>query len=259
MQSITVTMIDWQKFNPRSDRANYSWFRFENKFYIKTFSWGPERQRLFTYLCCCASQENKATFELDLQLASTFLRRKTEHILKDLKALEGFDVITTAPSRHEAGYQTSLLPATNVTNVTNVTNERNDGGKPPVFDFEILYLEYPRKEGKSEGIKKCKSQIKTILEYENLRDAIARYRDHVQKAGTETRFVKQFSTFMGCWRDWLDPRTGTAEVRKTSRQKVPEGLPPGVEKPHPKGPLSPEVKKLLEETRKKMGRVENTQ
>ena len=126
MQTISVTIKDWQKFNPRADRANFSWFRFENKFFIKTFSWGPDLQRLFMYLCSCASQENKATFELELELASTLLRRKAKLIQTDLKGLEKFDVITTAPGRHDAGHQPSLLPATNETNVRDERDGRNE-------------------------------------------------------------------------------------------------------------------------------------
>ena len=89
--------------------------------------------------------------------------------------------------------------------------EKNISAKP-TFDFDRVYREYPRKEGKQEGIKHCRSQIKTSDAYEQLLLAVRRYRDKCQLDGTETKFMKHFSSFMagGKWRDFLDPDVGTS-------------------------------------------------
>jgi hypothetical protein len=42
--------------------------------------------------------------------------------------------------------------------------------------------------------------------------AITRYRDDVQAAGTEKKYIKHFSTFASEWRDWVSPEAGTSSV-----------------------------------------------
>jgi hypothetical protein len=116
-----------------------------------------------------------------------------------------------APCNH--GEETALR------NDTNVTNETNIYSSPPAsvsLNFEALYKKYPRKEGKSKGLAVCKKRIKTIQQYDDLTSAIDRYAEHVRTQGTETCYVKHFSTFMNAWEDWLDPETGTGTgVKKT--------------------------------------------
>lgn len=76
------------------------------------------------------------------------------------------------------------------------------------FDFEILYKAYPKKVGKSGGLKTCKAQIKNQDDYDNLKHAIERYTAHCSKNITDPKYVKQFDTFMSGWRDWLDKDVG---------------------------------------------------
>jgi hypothetical protein len=71
------------------------------------------------------------------------------------------------------------------------------------FDFERLYNLYPRKEGKSLGFKKC-SKIKSQKDYQALEQAIRIYAGKVAAEKTEIQYIKQFSSFMTTWRDWLE-------------------------------------------------------
>lgn len=73
------------------------------------------------------------------------------------------------------------------------------------FDFDSLYRKFPRKEGKSRGLAICRREIKTESDFADLDRAIMNYARI--KKGDE--FLKHFSTFMGEWRDWLDPDVGT--------------------------------------------------
>jgi hypothetical protein len=92
------------------------------------------------------------------------------------------------------------------------TNERtNDIAQS--FDFAEIYALFPKKIGKSKGIAFCRRSIKTLDDFEALKSSVIRYRDHVAKEGTETKFIKHFSTFMNSWRDWLDPDVGSSTVR----------------------------------------------
>lgn len=70
--------------------------------------------------------------------------------------------------------------------------------------FEKIYQGYPRKQGKSKGFAKAKKL--TEEERNQLETAIAHY---ARSKDVQDGYVKHFDTFMGEWRDWLDPSTGT--------------------------------------------------
>lgn len=80
-------------------------------------------------------------------------------------------------------------------------------------DFDSVYQEYPRKEGKSKGIDKCQAQVKNEADFQALRSAISRYKAHCEGKGIEPQYIKHFSSFMASWRDWLDPATGTSTIK----------------------------------------------
>jgi hypothetical protein len=79
--------------------------------------------------------------------------------------------------------------------------------KETLFDFDALYAEYPRHEGKAEGMKRCKAQIKTQQDYDNLKMAIANY-----KAIAKEPYIKHFSSFMTNWKDYIEkPKQNTSQ------------------------------------------------
>lgn len=94
--------------------------------------------------------------------------------------------------------------------------DENTIAQPPVervsFDFEKLYSNYPRKQGKHQGLLKAKNQVKTQADYDSLAAAILKYRKHCETSGLQPEFIQHFSTFMSSWRDWLDDDVGTINI-----------------------------------------------
>lgn len=88
---------------------------------------------------------------------------------------------------------------------------RNKNNTIAHFDFELIYEQYPRKEGKSKGMKICKAQIKSEREFSDLKLAIENYSKHVE--GRDKKYIKQFSSFMSEWRDWVDFKPETSELK----------------------------------------------
>jgi hypothetical protein len=82
--------------------------------------------------------------------------------------------------------------------------------KPTLADFQAIYDKYPRKEGKGKGLAICKVQIRSQEDLAALSLAVDRYIDKLAREGTEPKFFRHFSTFMGSWRDWLEADAGTA-------------------------------------------------
>lgn len=77
------------------------------------------------------------------------------------------------------------------------------------FDFEIPYKQYPKRDGdqaKGKAIKKLKSKITTIEEFERFTTAVKNYASYVRKKGWEnTEHVKMFFTFVNSdWTEWLE-------------------------------------------------------
>ncbi len=69
------------------------------------------------------------------------------------------------------------------------------------FDLESLYNAYPRKEGKKKGIEKLRKIVTSVEIYAKLELAIKNYT--LSTSGTEKRFIKQFSSFVSVWEDYL--------------------------------------------------------
>lgn len=77
--------------------------------------------------------------------------------------------------------------------------------------IEAAYQGYPRKLGKSPGMKIARREIRSLNGAEALKMAIWNYRKHLEKEKTESQYIMHFSTFMGQWTDWLDPNHGSSD------------------------------------------------
>lgn len=72
------------------------------------------------------------------------------------------------------------------------------------FDFASVYDAYPRKEGKTKGLARLRSQVRTPEAFDELQKAVRHYAEKIKAEGTATRFVKHFSTWCSEWRDFVE-------------------------------------------------------
>ncbi len=80
---------------------------------------------------------------------------------------------------------------------------------PDPFPFETeIYARYPRKVGKSAGLKTCRKAVKTPEDFEALKTALRRYLEYLTTQKIDPQYVLHFSTFANQWRDWLEPNAG---------------------------------------------------
>lgn len=91
-------------------------------------------------------------------------------------------------------------------------------------ELELIYRAYPRKLGKSQGMRVARNQCKTLKTVEELRAAVRTYAKFLMETQTEPQFVMYFSTFMNQWRDWLDPEQGAVTLPKTGPKLNPEAF-----------------------------------
>lgn len=127
MSLVRISVPNWQKFNPRSDRANYSWFRFENSFFTdqRVFTLTDAERVLYLFCLCELSKKNAASVEIRIDYIAALLKKKQSEIIRGLNTLSSGELISMEiePSlrRQDDGNAPTLLPATNETNETNET------------------------------------------------------------------------------------------------------------------------------------------
>lgn len=81
--------------------------------------------------------------------------------------------------------------------------KEDDRQKTSRFDFDSLYLRYPRKEGRKLGMARLKKTIKTQAEYDAFAFALDQYIKLCASEGRGLKFVKHWSTFVNNWTDYI--------------------------------------------------------
>lgn len=88
------------------------------------------------------------------------------------------------------------------------------------FDFELLYAAYPRKRGKTPGLKWLKVHCKSKTKFDLLMKCIENYSTQLRVEGTADEFVLHFGTFLKRHEDFK-----VTEVRPIFPFKAPGDLP----------------------------------
>lgn len=83
----------------------------------------------------------------------------------------------------------------------------NSSARPP-FDveeeFDKIYSQYPRKEGRKEAIRHFKATIKTKTDIDAIWKALEAYKAYIKANKTEPQYIKMASTWFNNWEDWKD-------------------------------------------------------
>lgn len=208
MKMISVTILNWDKFNPRNDRANYAWFRFQNDFFQSQNLFGMSDAQIILFMVCLceASKKNKSTIDINIEYVATIRKLSIEKINQGFRELVKRGVITTAESRQEAGQEPSLLLATNER-----TNDTNDTRHLTIVEnFEEFYALYPKKVAKA-AAKRVYLKIANENDHDKIMEALNRYRLHLLKEKTEAKFIRHPTTFLNNLGDWDHDDAGKTE------------------------------------------------
>jgi len=81
------------------------------------------------------------------------------------------------------------------------------------YDFLLIYNEYPRKEGKTMGLKRLKQTIKTKEKFDLLFNAVRAFRAQCENERREHRFIPLFSTWVNRWEDYI-PSGETGSIKQ---------------------------------------------
>jgi hypothetical protein len=215
-----VEIVAWSDYNPRADRGNFAWFKFENQFYLNMRTRkkaSGDATVLFAFLLAECSIRNGEPFKLSTEFAADMLGRTDKKIIEALHSLEKMGDCVL--KRLEAA---SSVTERRGEERTERTNEPRPAPRP-AFDFDRIYMGYPRKEGKKRGLDLCARLIKTEEDYLKLTRAILKYSAHLRQQQTEPKFIKHFDTFMSSWTDWADQDAGQIKIAPAViRERPPE-------------------------------------
>lgn len=243
-----VKILSWKKYQNREVKTRSIWFRLQNDFIDSpNFSEFTSDERVvWLHALCCASKLNTDSLQVPDQCSHRVLNRctgideKTFHrTFEKLKKLRIVEIRTTrgryADDTREIANDTLQDKTGHDGDETRQDKTNTLAHSRSEFDFESLYQKYPLKKGRSEGLERCRAQIKTQADFDGLSIAIDRYRRDLLARGTEPKFIQHFSTFMGSkgkqpWKDWLDPAAG----------KVTLNAPAPISKIASEPPASPE-------------------
>jgi hypothetical protein len=124
--------------------------------------------------------------------------------------VNGSKPLTLSPSSSSSS-SSFLIPQAHSLTQTHTQTKKLKNKNSCDFDFEKIYSEYPRKVGKAVGIDRLKKMIKTETDYQALNDAVQNYALECDLNGTEEKYIKHFSSFIGTvekqtWREYSGVR-----------------------------------------------------
>jgi len=72
------------------------------------------------------------------------------------------------------------------------------------FDFEPLWLRYPRRESKKLAMAHFVATVQTQENYEAINKAMENYLNYISREGILPQYVKNGATWFNNWKDWVD-------------------------------------------------------
>lgn len=140
--SITITVVNWDKFNPRKDLKATSWFRMQNSIFEDPdfFDFSHAEFSALFYILCQCSKKQCGTIRVNYAHANRIGRLDTAELKSAIDKLVKIQFVQITNEVRHADV-TSTSHARNTTNErTDETDGRTDTGikKPPTLSKEIL-------------------------------------------------------------------------------------------------------------------------
>lgn len=201
------------------------WIRLESDigFSESLFGLPIEAKWLWIFILSYSAKKKTGVFDIETVYLSHHTEISTQNIVKHLdsfipKGLLSY-ISNTSPNRdgsvpnrdksvsyERTNERTNICTEVGTIGVLeNVSSDKPTDGVV-VFDLDEIYNAYPKKAGKKKGMAMLAKKIKTQDDYDLIMLAVKNYRLSVRD--TELQYIKQFSTFMNCWEDYVEMEGG---------------------------------------------------
>lgn len=217
MATITIEIINWEKYNPKRDQKSYTWFRFDNAMPLDAdfFELDSVEKWAFVCLLCEASRKNSAEILINFKLFETFSGLSIVKQKAFFKKLEEIQVVRINEGLVSCSRQSSSVDTT-------PTNERTDertpvnGSLSPTDLAELWNENLPDPFPKIRKTKSLSSKRKSAIKARLRENPNPEYWTEVFKKIRESNFLKgQSDRGWVADFDWL--------MRPDSAEKVLEG------------------------------------
>lgn len=128
---LEITVLNWEKYNPKRDQKTYTWFKLQNTFPFSVSMEQLDFKRKWMVICllCEASRHNKGTFTTSIAILSRISNIEKSEILAILNDIEKTSIISTM----------SLTRQDDVVN-TSLNKNRIDKNKEEKISLELSNL-----------------------------------------------------------------------------------------------------------------------
>lgn len=224
-----IEICKWDEYQKEAKRYETAkWFALSNQIWLNPLWDELDGNEFKAYVFLLSQVSQRSHKNGGIETSTKTLSRLSgcsEKVFKGLiEKLCNHGVITVASRGHHS--ETHELHNTTEHNITE--QDRKARSARTDFDFESLYKAYPLKKGKTKGMVRVRAEVKTREDFDSLALAIQRYAETVSREKTEPKYMLHFSTFMGRWRDFLEPDYGEVSKTETKQELVVTGyLPDG--------------------------------
>lgn len=204
MEDIEIEVLNWAKYNPRTDSKKPTWFRLDNDLATGPgfFDLDSEQKWLWVVILSLVSQKNGQVILWNFRYIATITKISEKKQIQTIDIFEKFGRLRV--SRKVTSRDS---PATNV-RTNEHTSAISDETARVIFDLEKIYNEYPKRLGATNKKKGISYLQKKILNQEKFALAFAAAQNYnryaVSNGKVKTEFVMQFSKFFGPDDPWLE-------------------------------------------------------
>jgi hypothetical protein len=244
---VTVSILKWAEYNPRSDVKKPSWFRVEYRLleHPDFYDFTHEEFIAWFYVCAQACRLNSDTVRLNYahaQATRRISRKALDSALKKLTEIQmvrihvtdaNANVTHTSRIRHADDTHTNATGRDGTEQDGTEQETVSPGAAQVTLDFDAFWSKYPRKIKKPDARVRFERLIRDQQDYTLLLQALNRFCAYHQQEQTQVKYIPHCTTFLGtketqAWREWLDPETGTGvgppadepfDIRKILEQK----------------------------------------
>lgn len=222
MELIRLKINNWEKYNPRNDIKSPKWFALNNRILEDPhfFGFTSDEFKFWIYALCQASQQNSEEILINVDHAKHICSIESKIITSATKKLSAIECIQVLRGKSVRDPNVSVQIRTNpYATLQDKTLQNRTSIK--FFSFDEVFQEFKAlcsvKGPKAED--RFHSQIKTEKDFEDIKKAIANYKDFLSLPENDWRQPKQsFATFLGTkstgyfWRDFIEAPEKEADL-----------------------------------------------
>ena len=177
---------------------------YSSDFLTGTMTMTNEHVGMYIRLLCLQHQKGKLTEKDMLYICSSYVEDVFCKFVRDISGMY-FNQRMYDEASKRAKYSESrsknVSKRYQKSKATYVEHMENENENISAFDFNSIWIKYPRRTGRKKALACFKSSVKTEEDFINIQKALDNY---ISSKRVFSGFVQAGSTWFNNWRDWID-------------------------------------------------------